>query len=60
MTQSKNVGRRAFLKRSAGAAVAASSIGAALTGQANSQAAAVIQAKTPDLIIDAHLHCGGT
>ncbi|MFB3905058.1 MAG: hypothetical protein ACE15E_16530, partial [Acidobacteriota bacterium] len=60
MTQNKNLGRRGFLKQSAGAAVAASSIGAGLTGQATSQAAAAIQAKTPDLIIDAHLHCGGT
>ncbi len=60
MKQNQNLGRRGFLKRSAGAAVAASSIGAAITGQASSQAATPVQAKTPDFVIDAHIHCGGT
>jgi len=60
MKQSKNLGRRAFLHRGAGIAVGASAVGGAMTRQAHSQMAPPILGKTPDFIIDSHLHCGGT
>ncbi len=59
MKQNKNLGRRAFLNRSARLA-AASAVGGVITGQASSQAATPIPAKAPDFIIDAHIHCGGS
>lgn len=59
MKQIKNLGRRSFLKQSAGAAVVASAVGG-VTGQASSQATTPGRSKAPDFIIDSHIHCGGT
>jgi uncharacterized protein len=60
MKQNSKLGRRGFLHRSAGLAVAASSVGAGVTGQASSQATPPVASKPPDFIIDAHIHCGGS